>query len=437
MIQLILILAVLSNYVSIITPEDDPNIFSSFIEPAGELYFLWSIFIFFMSFILYVYFSIPVTMTAHCLLRQEPEKDPILGTLDRDAEIYCNNHSLPGRIDGVTCCYPETTDEIKLKLYLYLPGKRRRKIAFSDTRRGRRLFRRYDKIVYVIHGWLEVPLEAKWITLTRMFWNDRGFPVIVVDYSKGGGAKYFQAIANVRTVGMAIGYSIIEWNIIHKTLLIGLSLGGQTIGQIGLYVNQKTRECGEERKVAECHALDPAGPYYDGGPLEAILDKSDCEVVQVIHTAATRSTELSVPLAFASNMYGTASKSGHCDYWINCGFLQPQTCTEGLVSAISELSLPSIATNIVGCGHTRSAVIYVNELYGKCNFTSLTCADCGDEMKIGCSATEKNTVSNGLPPYANCCPDEDTNYVLFTDEEGNKCQSYIQGSIADPIPKVN
>lgn len=376
-------------------------------------------------------------MTAHCLLRKEPAKDPILGTLDRNAEIYCNNNSLPGQLDGVTCCYPETTDAIKLKLYLYLPRKRRQRIAFNDTRRGRRLFRRYNKIVYIIHGFLEVPLREKWITLTRKYWSNRGSPVIVVDYSKGGSAQYFQAIANVRTVGMAIGYSIIKWNIIHKTLLIGLSLGGQTIGQVGLYVNQKTRDGGKERKIAECHALDPAGPYYEGGPLEAILDKSDCKVVQVIHTAASRSTELSFPLAIAGNMLGTGSKSGHCDYWINCGFLQPETCAEGLASAVGRLSLPSIPDNIVACGHTRSAVIYVNELYKKCNFTSMTCADCGDKMKIGCSATKRNTVSNGLPPYAKCNSNEDTDYVVFTNEGGNRCQSYIHGSIADPIPGVN
>lgn len=110
----------------------------------------------------------------------------------------------------------------------------------------------------------------------------------------------------------------------EKALVVGFSLGGQIVAEAGKYVNQN----GNGKKIAECHGLDPAGPWFDpfyGFLPDMELDKSDCNVVQVVHTSASYNPSISMESTLILKL-GTAFKSGHCDFWINCGHDQGDLC---------------------------------------------------------------------------------------------------------------
>ena len=105
---------------------------------------------------------------------------------------------------------------------------------------------------------------------------------------------------------------------------MGFSLGGQVVGEAGKYVNQN----GNGKQIAECHGIDPAGPWFDplyGFLSDMQLDKSDCKVVQVIHSSASYNQAATMATTMMMKL-GTAFKSGHCDYWINCGHDQGDLC---------------------------------------------------------------------------------------------------------------
>lgn len=93
-----------------------------------------------------------------------------------------------------------------------------------------------------------------------------------------------------------------------------------------------------------------AGPFFGACPPNMVLDKSDCSLVQVIHTSAEQFGALS---GIIQAQFGTASKSGHCDFWINCGFTQVP-CQKTLANGTTQLDLIGSALR---CSHSRSHMI--------------------------------------------------------------------------------
>ena len=148
----------------------------------------------------------------------------------------------------------------------------------------------------------------------RVAYQKLGADVILIDWRKGNQFNYWQASSNVRTVGAMVGQLITKWNIIERTRLVGFSLGGQTLGEAARYVQRMTNG---KKKVPTCHGLDPAGPWFTGCP-DIMLQKSDCTMVEVLHTSAAPKDQLGI----TSLQFGTDMKTGHRDFWVNCGFDQ-------------------------------------------------------------------------------------------------------------------
>jgi hypothetical protein len=268
------------------------------------------------------------------------------------------------------------------------------------------------RIVFIIHGWVEKMSALKWITDMRDGFVDLDENAIVVDWRRGNSVHYWQAIANTRVVAAIIGRAIINWGIADRTLIVGFSLGGQIAGEAGRYTQQ------HGVLINECHGLDPAGPFYDGATTDILLKKSDCRVVQAIHTSAEDVNELSL---FAVR-FGTYRKSGHCDFWVNCGFNQGP-CVDvdfgEMMKASARLALMSdgeminyVATR--ACSHWRAPEIYNSALRGRCvhdPLLSYPCPDCGTThycMKKGKDIPANNT----FPPFSKCTPDMDVNYYV-------------------------
>lgn len=152
--------------------------------------------------------------------------------------------------------------------------------------------------------------------------------------------------------------------------MIGFSLGGQAIGEMGLYLRRQGAQ-----PVDECFGLDPAGGGFDGYPDDLRITKDDCRVVQVLHTNAGATKG-----GFLNALYGTTTtyyKSGNCDFWINCGHVQLgcerldfEMLSEGVRTLLGELDdrklIEWVETRI--CSHFRAPFVFLAAVSGACRY---------------------------------------------------------------------
>ena len=203
-------------------------------------------------------------------------------------------------------------------------------------------------------------------------------------------------------------------------------MGGQIAGEAGKYLKERGH------MIRECHALDPAGPYFDGGSDEVNLDKSDCGLVQVIHTSASHSPATSIE-EFPLLRIGTSKKVGHCDWWINCGHYQYEKCLhldhgemyQAFRNSTKKGDDGPLFQNLqqqLFCSHNRGGIIYVSAVKKKCNFISYVCNNCDQGESDECTS-DKTKEPNSLPPDADCTPDMNVNYLLHTERSGDFCNS--------------
>lgn len=266
-------------------------------------------------------------------------------------------------------------------------------------------------VVFIAHGYLEKISFSRWITNMANGYKRLGYAVIVIDWRGGNGVQYWQSAANVRTVGATIGHAIGIWGIADRTLFVGFSLGGQMIVEASNYLKNKFGQ-----QINECHGLDPAGPFYDECS-EIQLDKKHCRLVQSIHTSAA-----DIPtLQFAVVRFGTYKKSGHCDYWINCGFNQGP-CVDldfpDFIKGVARLSLASDGeildwTAERVCSHWRAPNIYNEVLTGTSECPAFSCPTCSrTHFCVPPNAEAKIGSNNTLLPFSRCTPDDDVNYYV-------------------------
>lgn len=109
--------------------------------------------------------------------------------------------------------------------------------------------------------------------------------VIIVDWTRGAGGLYHQAIVNARVVGAMVGiqinflvdlYSHVALNFTSFHLL-GHSLGAHVSGYAGKRLSGR---------LSQVTGLDPAGPLFEGLEPEARLWRTDAVFVDVLHTDA-------------------------------------------------------------------------------------------------------------------------------------------------------
>lgn len=182
---------------------------------------------------------------------------------------------------------------------------------------------------------------------------------------------------------------------------------------------------------ARCIGLDPAGPAFDGGPDDMRFTSDDCRVVTAIHSSSA-STKL-LPLNLALNVQlGTYYKTGHCDYWVNCGHMQglceADIDFEGVLNALKGMSQGSdsqTAQYIAGkvCNHMRAPLVLSSSVNGKCDYKTESCTKCGEGV-LDC---EGGGLGTGLPfPNATtiaCDPSKGNkqNFILRTTNTADYC----------------
>lgn len=172
---------------------------------------------------------------------------------------------------------------------------------------------------------------------------------------------------------------------------MGHSLGGQTIGEVGKFIRKRS----PGTKVKECHALDPAGPMFDGASPEIALSPDDCHLVQVIHSASGAEPNESVLQAVGKGKLGSTVQAGHCDFWVNCGH-------DSFIES-----------------HMKAPKVYASAASGACgqSYVAYRCLDC-QEVREANTCQDDRSLMIPIPPDAiNCTPNTPhQDYVIWTND---------------------
>lgn len=347
---------------------------------------------------------------------KENDYSEILGRIELEANTYCDPRTLRA-IPRRTCCFPQLPGRNFPRMALYPVNasaftKNAIPLDWRSVEDSRKI-PAAERIVILVHGWRETPLRdgSLWIYPTIEAWTKlRQTPVIVVDYTNTSNYHYFQNAANVRTMGQALGYAIVNWQIANRTHLVGFSLGGQMVGEIGKYTQR------HGHLIKECIALDPAGPGFDSGSPRIHITPNDCELVQTVHSSSE-----SVPdsLGIVTRQFGSYYHTGACDFWINCGRRQAADCMLPILGATmnnapSNLYYYSVPS---ACSHHRAPLLYSASVAGKCNYTGYECTNCNDfRLTNGCRVNFQGEQMH-LPPFNSCKPGDRKDFYLQT--QGN------------------
>ena len=120
-------------------------------------------------------------------------------------------------------------------------------------------------------------------TIKDYLLNHSDYNVFAIDWSKGSNSiNYFQSAADTRVVGAMVAYFINRLINVTTTSpkrmhCIGHSLGAHTCGFAGQRL---------QPKMSYISGLDPAGPAFLLNDTQTRLDKSDADLVLVLHTNA-------------------------------------------------------------------------------------------------------------------------------------------------------
>lgn len=339
--------------------------------------------------------------------------DPDLGTVSLEPERYCDPRNLrsPG---GPTCCAPSPPSEIFPIFTLFPAGKSYNYTVDWRHELPKHIYSQIAKttVYYVVHGYAE-PMPTRinqWLIPAAKVLNSTGNSVIIVDWAVGADVVYGQAIANLRTVGKTIGFSLFKWKVYKRAKLVGHSLGAQVLHEASLFARKL-----KNVKPKYCLGLDPAGPAFEGTKTSTIrLNRNSCELVNIIHSSSsTYPTNLNSFVQESGNFY----KSGHCDWWINCGHIQPdcmdftqnQIATAVGFAPVPEGDLMNPINNLFVCSHHAAIGVWLTSLR-RCNFRGLLCLDCGRNGKTFICESDSRTNAS----FLQCNNKQNVNYYVKT-----------------------
>lgn len=314
----------------------------------------------------------------NCIAKDDYDgfQDPELGDfITKKDSLYCHSNCTRHLI----CCAPQTPGEIGVQFIYSNSRTSSRRIGLNDRVSPNK------KIVWVVHGFLNNYTEDSAFNDTKDAYIDRGFDVIVVDWSLGN-RLYLQSLANVRVVGALVGQMMVRLGVIERSLCAGFSLGAHVCGEAGKWVKRNSNKV-----IWKCHGLDPAGPGFDGCDSELRLDPSDCKTVISMHTSQYN-TVLSL---LGKSGLGTKYRTGHCDFWMNDAITQPNCANPnatllGIKLNILKGKFGKIAKDVdFSCSHSRAMQYYISYVNQECEFTGYHSEGCGEANSGGCKRVKK------------------------------------------------
>lgn len=125
---------------------------------------------------------------------------------------------------NIICCAPQAPETFDPQLLLFnSKNKAGTALKWTDSKDLGKQGGSKGKVIFVIHGFMSTYKTVDWMNQIKDGWlkRDAECNVILVDWGKGNQLNYFQAIANVRTVGALMGHAITIWGV--STLLFATS----------------------------------------------------------------------------------------------------------------------------------------------------------------------------------------------------------------------
>ncbi|KAJ8949851.1 hypothetical protein NQ314_008103, partial [Rhamnusium bicolor] len=180
------------------------------------------------------------------------------------------------------------------------------------------------------------------------------------------GLFYAESVINVKFIGQygaqLVDYLVLNGLNISTLHVIGMSLGAQIAGYVGQSVTS-----GELPRLT---ALDPAGPIYNGLPIDERLDPSDAAFVDVIHSH--------------KEVFGYTKPCGHVDFWPNGGGPTQPGC-----SILERFTRNPFSLNdVVFCEHYRAYKLFARSINDPTRYTARKCTTYNDYINGLCDSNE-------------------------------------------------
>ncbi|XP_070500867.1 pancreatic triacylglycerol lipase-like [Chironomus tepperi] len=190
------------------------------------------------------------------------------------------------------------------------------------------------------------------------------YNIIVVDWKESASDNvYIDSVYATKTIGEFVGHVINHMHAEHDVDLsdvhiIGYSLGAHVAGIAGSVFQSLSG-----KSVGRITGLDPAFPYFeDTSKINTILDSSDADFVDVIHTCA--------------GMLGHDENLGHVDFYPNGGTQVQPGCD-------------FILDDYFGaCSHDKSFKYFVATIIDPCIYMGRQCSSFKHFKKQKCSGEE-------------------------------------------------
>ncbi|CAG9862325.1 unnamed protein product [Phyllotreta striolata] len=291
--------------------------------------------------------------------------------------------------------FPEEIDKIEPQYLLHTRGNNPVQMHLSDV--GKKLppnLKPKNPIYLITHGYIESG-SISWIhNIARVLLSQEDCNVIIIDWQKGSGPPFTQAVANIRLVGAITAHLLAS--IANQTgtqkldhvHAIGHSLGAHMCGYIGYTLQEKFN-----LTMGRISGLDPAEPHFAKAGPPVRLDRTAAKYVDVIHTDASQ---------FIRGGLGIVESIGHVDYYPNGGTDQPG-CTSGLAQYIRDAngSFFNGMKKYLGCNHIRSHEFYLESITSnpQCKFLTVSCPSFQDFTLgrcFGCGKSKENCIPFGF-----------------------------------------
>nr|XP_023024633.1 inactive pancreatic lipase-related protein 1-like [Leptinotarsa decemlineata] len=214
----------------------------------------------------------------------------------------------------------------------------------------------------IIHGYnSDMNLNAL-VEIRKEYLKTRDYNIITVDWSPLNQAPcYLSALINIRHVGSCSAQLVVRLlehgaTDIH---VIGFSLGAHVANYLAVSLRPY--------KLPRITGLDPALPGFLTPNLDHKLDKSDASFVDVYHTNAF--------------IQGVVEESGHVDFYLNGGALQPGCWAENRFFA---------------CNHHRAPLYFAESINTDKGFWGWPCPSYFDYLLGRCPPHDPQIIMGDL-----------------------------------------
>ncbi|XP_018375101.1 PREDICTED: pancreatic lipase-related protein 2-like [Trachymyrmex cornetzi] len=321
---------------------------------------------------------------------------------------------------------PEHPSVIQTRFFLYTRADRQKPepLQYGDDLKSivHSRFNVSKPLRVLIHGFKGSGSDVGAILGINFLLDIEDANVIILDWTKGAGTSYGNAVANSELVGRQLALVLLDTiNLgvdpadIH---VIGFSLGAHVAGCASEVLKRKSLLLGR------ITGLDPASPFFRHHLFREKsrkLDATDARLVDVIHTDGSQDF---------MDGFGLLKPIGHIDFFPNGGREQPG-CNDIKNSVVVSHLKEDLLDKNIACSHLRAFQLYIESVRSqneKCRFIAWPCQQGGISYAKGtCFPMESTNWNQEMGYAANRGPLG--SYYLATKAETPFCGKPVRASI--------